>query len=69
MIGKMISMLLLTGVVIGIFFSVNYYSKLPLVYKSTATGKCTAVWTPDGVKDCSWLDENRVKKYEITWVR
>ena len=55
-------------VMIGVFYSVSYYIGLPVVYKSSATGGCVSVWTSHGRKDCSWLDENQVKKYEVVWV-
>ena len=66
---KLVIFLLFVVVYGGVFYSVNYYLRLPLVYKSVATGECSAVLTPDGRKDCSWLDENQVKKYEVVWVQ
>ena len=61
---------LLIVVVIGIYVSsMNDYFELPLVYKSTATGECKKVLTPDGEKNCSWLREAKIEKYEVVWVK
>ena len=68
--GRILNIVLFIVVMIGVLYSINYYFGLPLVYKSVATGECSEILTPDGRKDCSWLDENenQVKKYEVVWV-
>lgn len=59
---------LVLGLFVGALNAVKQVMDMPVVQMTYPDKECVRVITKDGKKDCSWLEENQVRKYHVEYV-